>query len=279
MSLRLLTRYGLPRDITPPPAAFSPDDIADLRLWLDAADASTITASGGAVSKWTSKDANAREFTQSSGSLQPTTGASTLNSLNVVDFASDYLVGTSAESVWEFLHDGTKHTVFLVWKPGAVANPNARYTVYSTGAVAGDSGAYLAYDDRSTASRNDVLQHVINNTLSNRAVINTSANDAATANAYQIVRVTSDPSNATAASRSSIFVNAGSAIANNTQTGTPSSGNPNFTLHVGAVATASPSDQMTGGLAEMLMYERDMSAQEVEDVEDYLAAKWGITLP
>ena len=275
MSLRLLTRYGLPRDITPPPPAFSPDDIADLRLWLDAADASTITASGGAVSKWTSKDANAREFVQATGADQPSTGANTLNGKNVVTLNSDFLVSNDASSVWKFLHDGAKYTLFAVVRFDT-ETLNRMALIHNTG-VASHIGFALSYDDRNTVSRDHVVQHLVNNTQSNRAVINASGNDFFVADQFALLRLTGDPGNATAANRSALRRNAGAAQSNNTQTGTPSDGDPNSALSIGA-ANGGNGEFMKGRIAEILVYERDMSAQEVEDVEDYLADKWGITL-
>lgn len=57
-------------------------------LWLDASDAATITSSGGAVSQWDDKSGNTNTFSQSNGTYKPTTGATTLNGHNVVDFAA-----------------------------------------------------------------------------------------------------------------------------------------------------------------------------------------------
>jgi hypothetical protein len=45
---------------------------ADLALWLDAADASTITLNGGDVSRWDDKSGNGIDFSQASAALQPT---------------------------------------------------------------------------------------------------------------------------------------------------------------------------------------------------------------
>jgi hypothetical protein len=47
--------------------------------WLDAADASTITESGGAVSQWDDKSGNARHASQSSSSIRPGISAAAQN--------------------------------------------------------------------------------------------------------------------------------------------------------------------------------------------------------
>ena len=63
-----------------------PTDILGLQLWLDASDTDTITSSGGAVSQWDDKSGNSNNATQGTGSAQPTTGASTQNGENIIDF-------------------------------------------------------------------------------------------------------------------------------------------------------------------------------------------------
>lgn len=57
----------------------------------DAADLSSITASGGAVSQWRDKSSNAYHATQATAANKPTTGTRTQNGLNVLDFDGDFL--------------------------------------------------------------------------------------------------------------------------------------------------------------------------------------------
>jgi hypothetical protein len=55
-------------------------------LWLDAADASTITESGGAVSQWDDKSGNNHHVIQAASAAQPTYSATGFNSLPTVFF-------------------------------------------------------------------------------------------------------------------------------------------------------------------------------------------------
>jgi len=55
-------------------------------LWLDAADASTITESGGAVSQWDDKSGNGRNVVQASSANQPTYDATGLNGKPTLSF-------------------------------------------------------------------------------------------------------------------------------------------------------------------------------------------------
>jgi hypothetical protein len=79
-------------------------------LWLDAADASTVTTVSGAVSQWNDKSGNARHLTQASALTRPAYSVQGLNNRNVISFdgSDDFLannaiglpVGTSARSVF-----------------------------------------------------------------------------------------------------------------------------------------------------------------------------------
>lgn len=62
---------------------FSPLWLPGLRMWLDASDASTITASGGKVSEWRDKSGLAHHLAQSTDALKPLTGYS-LNGLDTI---------------------------------------------------------------------------------------------------------------------------------------------------------------------------------------------------
>jgi len=58
-------------------------------LWLDAADASTITLNGTAVSQWNDKSGNSRNFSQATAGNQPVYSTNALNGKNVVNFVSN----------------------------------------------------------------------------------------------------------------------------------------------------------------------------------------------
>lgn len=55
-------------------------------LWLDAADTSTITQSGGTVSQWNDKSGNNRHVSQAISSRQPAYSTTGLNSKPTIDF-------------------------------------------------------------------------------------------------------------------------------------------------------------------------------------------------
>ena len=62
---------------------------ADVAEWFDAADASTITTAGGAVSQWRDKSGNARHLNQGTAANQPRHLSNALNGRSVVRFDGD----------------------------------------------------------------------------------------------------------------------------------------------------------------------------------------------
>ena len=72
-----------PENMTKTIVPWTPEEI-ETSLWLDAADSSTITETGGAVSVWADKSGNGRNITPDNGA--PITGTRTVGGLNVLDF-------------------------------------------------------------------------------------------------------------------------------------------------------------------------------------------------
>jgi hypothetical protein len=80
-----------------PTGAWTPEDLTGMSAWYDAADASTITASSGAVSQWRDKSASARNLNQSTSGARPQTGTRTIGGLNAIEFdgTDDVLIGSA----------------------------------------------------------------------------------------------------------------------------------------------------------------------------------------
>jgi hypothetical protein len=75
--------------------AFSPTDISNCELWLDASDASTINLGvGNGVATWEDKSGQGNDVSQGTGTNQPLTNTETLNGKNVLvyDGIDDSLV-------------------------------------------------------------------------------------------------------------------------------------------------------------------------------------------
>lgn len=69
-------------------------------LWFDASNASSITSSSGLVSQWNDLSGNGLHLTQATSANQPTTGVTTQNGLNVINFSTKSM--TTANSAASF---------------------------------------------------------------------------------------------------------------------------------------------------------------------------------
>jgi len=88
ISVREISSDGLGQRIATSAAVsqfFTPASDGALNGWWDAADASTLTATGGLVSAWADKSGGAA-LSQPVSTQQPSTGVRSLNGLNVIDF-------------------------------------------------------------------------------------------------------------------------------------------------------------------------------------------------
>ena len=73
------------RAATPKGGTWTPASITTA-LWLDAADAATVTTVSGAVSQWNDKSGNNRHAVQATQASQPSATANTINSKTVITF-------------------------------------------------------------------------------------------------------------------------------------------------------------------------------------------------
>lgn len=96
---------------------WSPSQISTA-LWLDAADSSTITESGGAVSQWNDKSGNGRNAVQGTSSSRPTYTTNALNNKSVLtlDGTDDFMTVAHADALNAQI---APSTVVVVYKKSA----------------------------------------------------------------------------------------------------------------------------------------------------------------
>ena len=97
------------------PEFWEPSQLAELAFWLDADDASTITLNGSTVSQWDDKSGNNRNASQTTATAQPTNPID-INNRRVIQFdgVNDFF------SVGEFT---TSATVFILANKGQSTSP------------------------------------------------------------------------------------------------------------------------------------------------------------
>jgi hypothetical protein len=253
--------------------AFVPTDIAGCQIWLDAADASTISIGTG-VSQWDNKGVLGGNFNQGTGGAQPAYITAGLNGKNILRFdGTKQLIGSLSAASYNYWHQDVR-TDFYVIKIGTISDPNALYAIFGNAVLTAQHGSSLSYDDRSSVPRNNFLIH---NTSNNNASVYNTTNNAGnsfTANAWGKFYVLADPKNATAANRSEIVVGITS-YKNNTSTLAASTTNASNAIRVGGYPDLS-GFLLVGDLAEIISYNKLLSAGEITQVNNYIFNKWAI---
>lgn len=248
---------------------FNPTSVAGCRLWLDAADTTSIAVSGTAVTQWSDKSGLGNDFTQVSSSARPLSGTTTQNGKNVVVFdgTNDCLNTNQAASYWKFLQNSPSTLFFAVNKTGTAATSSI---IFNNNGSSGNIGygVTLRYN-----GVNDIFHWITIGSSGNYNVFQyTSA--VYTTNSFFYASVTSDPANGTAANRSEIRYLNGAAVKNNVATNAASSSNPTFALQVGA--DGDNGQFMQGNIGEILIYDTALNATDRGNIESYLATKWGV---
>jgi surface protein len=245
--VRAVNTFGISSASTAATSTVLPSGLA---LWLDAADASTLTTSGGQVSQWNDKSGNARNVTQATTSLQPSATTQTMNGRPVITFNGTTVLQDSSGISNRYGITGDR-TMIVV---GRVR-------------VAGAGGTLI---DRSPATTN---LFGLTSESGPRLQVRDDANGQ-----FQNLGTVSRPAGTTLVltatrSGSALTYYVSSALsASSTLTGTVTQPPISVGRHATAISTA---DQ---DVAEVLLFNRALTATEQANVEAYLASKWGAVL-
>jgi hypothetical protein len=263
--------------------------IAGLQLHLDASDASTlfdattggsVVAADGGVARWEDKSGNGRHATQSTSANRPARKTSVQNGLGVLRFdgSNDSLSVSGSASTLKFLHGGgTGYSAFAVVGIRAL---NTRERIFETGRWGSDSGDGGALGCSWSIDTNGSFRYDASNASTN-VIANVSSSGLLTTSTFYTLSVVGVANSATASLRSSMRVNGGPAIANNTQTGASSTANSRMDLifgyGVGYNGDGSVEYEQWADLdfCEIVIYNSALSDTDRARVENYLRNKWG----
>jgi hypothetical protein len=245
-------------------------------LWLDAADASTVTTVSGAVSQWNDKSGGATNFTQGTAGARPATGSATLNGRNVLTFdgGDTLLAGDALDNVWT----GAAFHLFCVAKNDDVTSSNGAILTKTAGGA--DNQRSFAYYIRTSKLQLVAHYDLIggnfsivdgSTSVSNSAwTIGTAAytsTGTGTADTTSRVQMTVDGADQTE------VVSAFAGNLGTIQNGTAQ-------LAVGSLAgTAGTLNgvPLTGAIGEIIVTASVLSTLNRQRIEGYLAHKWGLT--
>ena len=219
-------------------------------LWLDAADASTITLNGGNVSQWNDKSGNARNATQATAANQPAYTASGLNGKPVLtwDGGNDVLNTASALNHPVSIYSVAQLSGATNSTRGIVGSGSQSYSLGTLSSSPAATSAYALWNPFLNGGA------YINNTATTDPVVLGSTTVSNVENTWNTYVNGS---------------NAGQAI---WDTGTPAA--PGF-IRIGYSGVGS--EYWLGTIAEVVITSTTLSTTDRQKLEGYLAWKWGLT--
>jgi len=238
-------------------AGFIPTSVASCQLWFDAADASTITLNGSTVSSWRDKSANAYSVIQPTSANQPTYTTNLLNGLPGIQISAATYLYQVASSIPNFSSSAST-TVVMVAKNGstlATGGWNIVNTMWFTGNINGPTYRYhLSF---AIGTTNGVALYPIGQTtavpLGSSAIIG-----------FTI-------------SSSGNSINVNGTLTNYSGTSAPSANDGIWFLFGDARYSIGEHYVPDINIYEFLGFNSTLSTSERQNVEGYLAQKWGLT--
>ena len=259
--------------IRPHLRTFQPIDVPGCQLWLDAADQSSMTLSGSNVTQIRDKSSNAYTFTGSAGTYP--TRTATLNGLPVISSAAgQFLQNTS------FNQNFTTASCFIVMRPTEDITPNGKfsngYPLYSlfTGTGSGAFQYAINYANQ-TQNPGDNTRFTVSINKSGSGLLygELGGSSVSTYNPVNTTLLMSGVLSGSSATNS-MFLNGSSLSLNVNNSGT-------FPLisSLTMYCFGLPSGQSFGyNFAEALIYGTVLTTSQRQQVEGYLAHKWGLSL-
>lgn len=238
---------------------FSPDDLNNLSLWLDASDTGTISHSTGDVSTWADKSSSGYDVSYAAGTVR--TGDNTINGMNTISVnaaGSLSRSGTSIEPTTGSYGDGI--TVYVVFKKTGTAAAGEALPIllaYS------NLGRPMDRYSTSTGSRYgaDVNPSALNTNILNIRTATSPVLLSVTVNRY-----------GPAETRFSERVNGVFTDSVGSASGLSS---VNQSISIGRRPDSGSTFE--GDIAEILIYNEIHDSSELEETETYLMNKWGIS--
>lgn len=232
-------------------ASWTPLDLSP-DAWFDASDSDTITIDTG-VSEWQDKSGNDRHVTQSFAAWQPALQAADLNGKDTIRFAGDMLSHPA------FSNDLGYFTAFVVMKPDSEVSNGivfARYNPTSSNRV----GQYA-----------EDYYNTLNTLINNSAGSGKQGRFTGTSTAwFQCVTVAQEDNQLKAYVDGVVGAMIGDLSPGPRVTALS-------TLDIGGGnSVSSITNPFNGNIAEVILFQRELSDTDRQQVEGYLAWKWGM---
>ena len=254
----------------------SPLQISGCQLWLDGADPNntgTPPANGTTISTWTDKSGNSRNF---SGGVSPSYVRNGLNNNGIVRFSSgNYLL---SGAVPLFSSSSSGGSFFFIFQ--TTNNEGQKFLLTYQNQVSGtycQTESEIGIDTGNTTGSGNFGIHR-GCSYASITPANTIANSTFYMMGLILLTTGNSPDNVT------IFQNGNTLSVSNDNIGYYSAGsypsaNNSRSLVLGArslVGASSPDGFITGDIAEVLWFSGPLSTTQRQQIEGYLAWKWGL---
>lgn len=250
------------------PKFLNPLSINGCYLWMDGADSASITKSGNYITRWADKSRKGYHFTQSNTSHSPTFLTNSLNNNSVISFSSSsqtYLGGLTG-----FDFGTNSYSLFAVCKFNSVNSFGGIFSRSKYGGQQGrivmsvGGGNYSAGIYHSTVSTMETSISSLDNYVIFELLVNRiQGKDSIFINGTKKNEQSYTPDNTISYTASA---------ANNMIIG-------GYNNSTGGITPPQDGCYLDGYIAEIVAYSRptDMIDDERQQVEGYLASKWGLT--
>ena len=238
---------------------FQPVDITGLAMWFDAADNSTITSSSSLVTQWNDKSGNGYNATNSTY-VSPTYSATGFNSKYpglLFNGTSTMLATASILPTPVLSANGTDTTIFVVFNRLG-SSPNSAVFGLGGAAVTTNYNTYVLRDPWAT-SANSILD-IGNGTLGRVSI----SNSVTGPQIYSLWR----------SGTSTYFYNYGASLGSNLSSSS-TVGTTSQPLNIGG--GFADSCWFNSYISEFIIYNYALSNSQRQQVEAYLAWKWGLS--
>jgi hypothetical protein len=244
-----------------PPIPFSPSDIAGLRFWVDAQETATMTIDGSnRVSRWNSRTGTIF-FDNTTGTTQPIYTASAINGYPALNFNPTKALRSSINNVMS----SQNKNMFIVLLPTALSAPTTYIGVDDFNNTAHGIFSFTRFGTR---YRNAANTATINRQVPLSAQFTLSP---------AIVSCQIEGQSSNTVDEVLIVVNLALGIAATDANGVYAGPYTAARSTLGAVNIAGASN-LVGFIGEFIYYDAQLTSEQIEQVRQYLSAKWEIPL-
>lgn len=238
--------------------------------------ASSLTLTGTNIDSIASLTGSGRNFTQTGGARPILTFDATIQkNIGLFDGVSSFMQIPTSTGLYNFLHSPVGGTVIFVNRINPLNLDHLSLYINNGRGSTAFIGYTLFYDNRLSISRNNVIAQATGGGVIGTGTNNVSANNYTSSQKYHSLVNVTNPNTLTLADRSSLILDGGTPVKNNTLSGTASTANASDNMTLGRISNAS-SFFHNGQIARIIVINAQATAQQLIDVQLRLTYEYGL---